>query len=82
MTSVTVDKTQAEALVKTGELVEIRDASGTVLGFFAPVKQEYAEQYAEMAAHAFSVWGPEGRPKHLTTSADVIAYLQERESKK
>jgi hypothetical protein len=79
MTTVTVDGAQAEAMVKTGELVEIRDGSGAVIGFFAPVKQEYAREYAEMAARAASVWGPEGMPRHLTTPDEVIAYLEARE---
>jgi hypothetical protein len=79
MTTVTVDGVQAEAMVKTGELVEIRDAAGTVIGFFAPLKLEYARDYAETAARAYSVWGPEGMPRHLTTPAEVIAYLEARE---
>lgn len=52
MTTVTMTADQAEALVKTGELVELLNPDGAVLGYFAPVKVEFAEQYAAMAARA------------------------------
>lgn len=81
MPTVTVDPAQAEAMVKTGELVEVRDAAGAVLGFFAPLKMEYATEYAEMAARTYSVWGAAGTPRELRTPADVIAHLEAREKK-
>ncbi len=82
MTTIALDDKTVAALTKEKELVAMTDSAGTVIGFFAPVKQEYAEQYAEGAARAFSVWGSEGMPKHLTTPAEVIAYLEERESRR
>lgn len=79
MTTVTVNPAQAEALKVTGELVQICDETGAVLGFFAPLKMEYVKEYAEMAARSYSLWGPGGMPRHLTTPAEVIAYLEARE---
>jgi hypothetical protein len=82
MTTVTVDKAQAETMVQTGELVEVRDPAGEVIGFFAPVKMEYVKDYAEMAARTYSVWGAEGPPKRSMTAAEVLAHLEEREKNK
>lgn len=79
MTSVIVDKDQAEAMVKTGELVEVRNQAGEVIGFFAPVKTEYAKEYSEAAARYYSTWGPGGMPRHLKTPEEVFAYLEARE---
>lgn len=83
MTTVTVNQAQAETMVKTGELVEVRDPAGAVIGFFAPVKLEYAKDYAEAAARAQSIWGrPDGRPaKQWYTGEEVAAHLRSLEEK-
>ena len=51
MTSLTADAAMAAVLGQVNELAEIRDASGKVIGFFAPVAIEHARNYANAAAH-------------------------------
>jgi len=51
MTSVTADDKLSELLSQVKGLVEVRDARGKVIGFFAPVAVESAPQYARAAAH-------------------------------
>lgn len=81
MTTVTVNPAQAEALKVTGELVQICDETGAVLGFFAPLKMEYVKEYAEMAARSYSLWGPDGPPRRSMTTDEVLAHLQSLERK-
>ena len=50
MQSVTVADSVADELSKAEALVEVRDASGKMLGFFAAVKMDQAAHYAEAAA--------------------------------
>ena len=50
MKMVTVDGRVAEELGKADALIEVRDASGKMLGFFAAVKMDQAALYAEAAA--------------------------------
>jgi hypothetical protein len=50
MQLVTVDGSVAEQLGKAEALVEVRDASGKMLGFFAAVKMDQAAEYAQAAA--------------------------------
>jgi len=76
MTAVTVNDTQAKTMLQSGELVEVRDETGTVIGFFAPVKLEYVKEYAETAARAYSVWGSNGPPNRSMTTAEVITHLE------
>jgi hypothetical protein len=79
MTKIELDANALAALAKTDSgVVAITDAAGNIVGFYAPVKQEYAEQYAEMAARA-SVAYTEGR-RPLTT-AEVIKRLESLEKK-
>jgi hypothetical protein len=82
MNTVTVEAPMAADLTRSGELVAIRDAAGTVIGFFAPAKAEYAREYAEGAARTYSIWGAEGPPRHLNTPGELIAYLEAREKSK
>ena len=53
MTTIPLDDKMVAALAKEEELVAMTDTAGTVIGFFAPVKQEHADQYAEMARGLF-----------------------------
>jgi hypothetical protein len=79
MTKIALDANALAALATTESgVVAVTDASGNVVGFYAPVKQEYAEHYAELAARA-SVAYSEGR-RPLTT-AEVIKHLESREKK-
>lgn len=77
MTTIALDATAVGALAGTESgVVAITDAAGTVIGYFAPVKQEYAEHYAELAARASSVWGTIGPPNRPLTTAEVLARMQ------
>jgi hypothetical protein len=80
MTKIALDATAVGALAGTESgVVAITDAAGTVIGYFAPVKQEYAEHYAEAAARASVAYAEGRRPK---TTAEVIRDLEALESKK
>jgi hypothetical protein len=82
MTKIALDANALAALATTESgVIAITDAAGNVVGFFAPVKQEYAEQYAEMAARVRSVWGEAGPPRHPLTTAEVIERLNALEPK-
>src|SRR5262249_29770750 len=51
MTSVTADDRMLALLSQVRELAEVRDASGKVIGFFAPIAIDQAQHYANAAAH-------------------------------
>ena len=76
MTTIPVDDKTVASLMASNELVAVADAAGNVIGFFAPVKKEYADQYAELAAKAYAA---KGRAK---TTAEVIADLEALGEKK
>lgn len=79
MTKIALDTNALAALAATESgVVAITDEAGNIVGFYAPVKQEYAEQYARMAARA-SVAYTEGR-RPLTT-AEAIKHLESLEKK-
>ena len=70
MTTIPVDAKTGASLIESNGLVAVADAAGNVIGFFAPVKKEYADQYAELAAKAFAAkQGPK-------STAEVIADLK------
>jgi hypothetical protein len=50
MTSLIADEGMLTILSQAKELTEIRDSSGKVIGFFAPVALENAHIYAKIAA--------------------------------
>jgi hypothetical protein len=50
--TLTVDDNVLALLRQAKGLAEIRDASGTIVGFFAPVSLERAHLYAQAAAQA------------------------------
>jgi len=59
------------------ELAEVRDASGKVVGFFAPIAQPQASAYANAAAHidfAAIQRAKESKGPNRTT-AEVLARL-------
>lgn len=77
MTKIALDANALAALATTESgVVAITDAAGNIIGFYAPVKQEYAEQYAQMAARAASVWGEAGPPTGPLTTAEVIERMK------
>jgi hypothetical protein len=51
MISLTADKKMVALLSQVKELAEIRDSSGHVIGFFAPLALPDAQFYANAAAH-------------------------------
>jgi hypothetical protein len=50
MTKITVDSTTLAVLAQATSLAEVRDSSGTLIGFFAPASLEHADLYAQAAA--------------------------------
>lgn len=51
MITLTADEKMLAVLNQAKELAEVRDASGKVVGFFAPIAYENAKAYANAAAH-------------------------------
>jgi hypothetical protein len=51
MTSLTADETMLAVLRQVNDLTEIRDASGSVVGYFAPIALDQAQLYVDVAAH-------------------------------
>ena len=64
MTKIALDATALAALapIESG-VVAITDDTGAIVGFYAPVKQEHADQYAELAARASVAYREGRRPK-------------------
>ncbi len=52
MTTLTADDAMLAVLGQASELAEIRDTTGTVVGFFAPVAIDRAPLFARAAAQA------------------------------
>jgi hypothetical protein len=73
MTTIRMDGAALAALATTETVVAVTDAAGTVVGYFAPVKQEYAEHYAEAAARASVAYRDGARP---LTTAELAAKLE------
>lgn len=70
MTTISVDAKTRERLVEPAGLVAVTGPDGAVIGFFAPVNLDHADQYAELAAKAFAAkQGPK-------STAEVIAALR------
>jgi len=73
MTKIALDATALAALAKTESgVVAVTDAAGNVVGYFAPVKQEYAE----LAARASVAYSEGGRP---ATTGEVLKRLESLE---
>jgi hypothetical protein len=54
MTKIALDANALAALAATESgVVAVTDAAGNIVGFYAPVKQEYAADYAAAAAHFY-----------------------------
>jgi hypothetical protein len=81
MQSVIVDGPVAEELRKAEALVEVRDASGKMLGFFAALKMEQAAQYADAAAGVdpWALLRARGEPGNGRSTAEVLQRLQNLE---
>ena len=82
MITLTVDETMLALLNQANqELAEIRDASGKVIGFFAPVATDHAHLYADVAAHCdpaeIKRRKEETQPGH--TTAEVLEHLRSLE---
>ena len=77
MTTVTLDEKAITALNGGDNLVAIQNAAGETVGFYAPVRQEYADEYALVAAKSFSARG--GQPRKPLTTPEVIAHLESLE---
>lgn len=80
MNAVTVDTPLAADLTRSGELVEIRDANGQTIGFFAPIGIAHSPQYAAAAAHFYPT---KDQPHHdgpWFTSEQVAEHLHSLEN--
>ena len=78
MKSVIVDGLVAEEMSKAEALVEVRDATGKMLGFFAAVKMDQAAQYAEAAAgiDPWALLRARREPGNGRSTAEVMERLQ------
>lgn len=76
MTSVTVDEKLAGSLVASGSLVEVKDAAGTVIGFFAPVTMELADKYAQAAGRYYPIKDLPKPVGKAYTTAEVLEHLR------
>jgi len=78
MNSITADHAMSAILKQTTVLSEIRDPSGTVIGFFAPVAIEHAQRYAEAAAHfdPSEIKRRKESNEPLRTTAEVLEHLK------
>jgi hypothetical protein len=81
MQSVIVDGRVAEELGRAEALVEVRDASGKMLGFFAAVKMDQAAEYAQAAAGVdpWALLRARREPGNGRTTAEVLERLQSLE---
>jgi hypothetical protein len=81
MISVAVDEKLANSLTAPATLVEVRDAAGRVIGFFAPVTMELAEKYASAAGQLYPVKpGSVSAMRRPKTTAEVLEHLRTLES--
>jgi hypothetical protein len=93
MTSLIADEAVLAVLRQAKELAEVRDASGNVVGFFAPVALPYASSYASVAAQidqaelqrrkqanakGYTTREVFERLRSLTQDERMRAYLQEK----
>ena len=82
MQSVTADAPMKAALGQVKELAVVRDADGTVLGFFAPVALEHAARYAEAAASIDpTLHKRQAKDGPTRTTAEVLEHLKSLESR-
>jgi hypothetical protein len=79
MTTIKLDDKALAALAGGDKLVAVADEAGNIIGFFAPFRMEYAEQYAEMAARAYAAHREGRRP---LTTAEVVKQLESLEQAK
>jgi hypothetical protein len=82
MSHLTVDDATLALLGQAKDLVELRDGSGRVIGFFAPVSLEQAHRYAAAAARVdpteMQRRKSDGQPGRST--AEVLQHLQSLEA--
>jgi hypothetical protein len=83
MVSVSVDEKLAGSLACGGELVAVKDPAGKVIGFFAPISMELADQYVAMASRYYPIkdmpkLNPNGK---AYTTAEVLEHLKSLEPK-
>jgi hypothetical protein len=81
MQTVTVDGPVAEELSKAEALVEVRDAAGKMLGFFAAVKMDQAAEYAQAAAGVdpWALLRARQGPLNSRSTAEVLEHLRSLE---
>jgi hypothetical protein len=82
MKTLIADDATLAILRQANSLVEIRDSSGTIIGFFAPVGVERANLYAEAAARAdpSEIQKRKETPGKTHTTAEVLEHLKALET--
>jgi hypothetical protein len=82
MQSVTADDVMKAALSQVKEIAEVRDANGTMLGFFAPTSLKNAALYAHAAANIDPAWvrTQKRTPEKTYTTQEVLAHLRTLEN--
>lgn len=82
MQSIVATDAFKETLAGAKSLVEVRDSTGVVIGFYAPVALENAARYAEAAAaiDPMASKRPAKSGPAMTTS-EVLNFLQTLESR-
>jgi hypothetical protein len=78
VTAITADDKLVSELAMCNSVVEIRNKEGVVIGFFAPLRLEYAEQYASVAAKTYST----GIHRASKSTSEVLADLKSLEKTK
>ncbi len=73
MTTITIGSMPAAALVESGGLVEVRDASGAVIGFFASASMDLADKDVQVATNLYPSKSGEWR---FMTTAEVLRDLE------
>jgi hypothetical protein len=73
MEKIALDEPTLAALTASNGLVAVTDATGKILGFFAPVTMKHAEEYADLAARASVAYSEGRRPK---TTAELARDLE------
>jgi hypothetical protein len=81
MKALTLNQAVLRLFQSATSLVEVRDAQGTIIGFFAPASIEHASEYARAAAQFYPRRQLSSQSSGRTyTTQEVLDYLDSLES--
>ena len=81
MNSVTANTEFEKSLNEAGPLVEVKNETGKIIGYFAPLSTDRAASYAAAAAAARLYGKYSGpTPERTYTTAEVMAHLKSLEA--